>query len=75
MSKQESLSPAPRVGAASPLTYLRFLGSLLSGAFDGTWRFYVWMTALTAIALVGANAWAQQVAAGMHVTSMTDYVS
>jgi len=57
------------------ITYPRFIGRMVLGAFDGTWRFYVWMTALTAIALVGANAWAQQTANGMHVTSMTDHVS
>ncbi|MGE0320784.1 MAG: sulfate reduction electron transfer complex DsrMKJOP subunit DsrP [Polyangiaceae bacterium] len=44
-------------------------------SLDGGWRFYVWMTALTAIALVGANAWAHQVANGMTVTGMTDQVS
>jgi molybdopterin-containing oxidoreductase family membrane subunit len=35
----------------------------------------MWMTALTAIALVGANAWAVQVRDGMIVTNMTDHVS
>ncbi|MBI2393589.1 MAG: polysulfide reductase NrfD [Deltaproteobacteria bacterium] len=57
------------------VTYPAFLLRIFRGAFDGTWRFYVWMTVLTAIALVGANAWAQQTANGMHVTSMTDHVS
>ncbi len=33
------------------------------------------MTALTAVALVGANAWANQVATGMITTNMTDHVS
>ncbi len=33
------------------------------------------MTLLTAIALVGANAWAHQLAHGMQITSMTDQVS
>ncbi|MBL8679317.1 MAG: polysulfide reductase NrfD [Myxococcales bacterium] len=33
------------------------------------------MTALTAIALVGAHAWALQLANGMAVTAMTDHVS
>jgi Ni/Fe-hydrogenase subunit HybB-like protein len=37
--------------------------------------FYAWMFVLTAIALVGANAWAQQVAHGMAVTGMSDHVS
>ncbi|MFO0675326.1 MAG: NrfD/PsrC family molybdoenzyme membrane anchor subunit [Polyangiaceae bacterium] len=33
------------------------------------------MTLLTAVALVGANAWARQVASGMIVTNLTDHVS
>jgi Ni/Fe-hydrogenase subunit HybB-like protein len=33
------------------------------------------MTVLTAIALVGANAWAHQVVEGMGVTNMGDHVS
>jgi molybdopterin-containing oxidoreductase family membrane subunit len=57
------------------LTYPRFLWRILKTSFDGSWRFYVWMTVLSAIALVGANAWANQMAAGMAVTSMTDQVS
>ena len=39
---------------------------------DGNWLFYGWMTLLTAIALVGANAWAVQVRDGMIVTNMSD---
>ncbi len=41
---------------------------------NGGLGFYVWMIVLTAIALVGANAWAHQVAQGMIVTNMTDHV-
>ena len=44
-------------------------------AFDGSWRFYVWMTFLTAVFLVGANAWAVQVRDGMGVTALNDHVS
>ncbi|NMO14895.1 polysulfide reductase NrfD [Pyxidicoccus fallax] len=42
---------------------------------DGSWRFYVWMTVLTAICLVGANAWARQLVDGMALTGMSDHVS
>ena len=42
---------------------------------DGNWVFYVWMTFLTAIFLVGANAWAAQVRDGMQLTNMSDHVS
>ena len=44
------------------VSYPRFLLRVLRMSLDGGWRFYVWMTVLTAIALVGANAWAHQVA-------------
>ena len=44
-------------------------------ATDGSIGFYAWMTILTAIALVGANAWAHQVTSGMIITHMTDHVS
>ncbi len=57
------------------VTYPRFLWRMTVQAFDGTWRFYAWMTLLTAIALVGANAWAHQLASGMIMTHLTDHVS
>ena len=43
-------------------------------ATDGSWLFYAWMIVLTAIALVGVNAWAVQVRDGMIRTDMTDHV-
>lgn len=55
--------------------YPRFLGNAVLEAFDGNWVFYVWMTLLTAIFLVGANAWAVQVRDGMQITNMSDHVS
>src|SRR5687767_3492103 len=57
------------------LDYPRFLGRLLWMSTDGSWRFYTWMTVLTAITLVGANAWARQLADGMVLTGMSDHVS
>ncbi|MGB7345552.1 MAG: NrfD/PsrC family molybdoenzyme membrane anchor subunit [Pirellulaceae bacterium] len=57
------------------LSYPGFLRRSLSLATDGSMGFYAWMTALTAVALVGANAWANQVADGMILTHMTDHVS
>jgi molybdopterin-containing oxidoreductase family membrane subunit len=57
------------------VSYPRFLWRSLALATDGSWAFYAWMTGLTAIALVGANAWAGQVASGMGVTGMSDHVS
>lgn len=57
------------------LDYPRFLGRLLWMSTDGSWRFYTWMTVLTAICLVGANAWARQLVDGMALTGMSDHVS
>ncbi len=56
-------------------SYPRFLWNALRLATDGSPLFYVWMTALTAIAAVGAHAWAVQVTHGMVTTHMTDQVS
>ncbi len=56
-------------------TYPLFLLRLLRTSTHGTWRFYAWMIVLTAVALVGANAWARQVAQGMILTHMSDHVS
>lgn len=56
-------------------SYPRFLWWAIGEATNGNLLFYVWMFVLTAIALVGANAWAVQVADGMIVTNMTDHVS
>lgn len=62
--------------AAHPVrSYPKFLWWALGEATNGSLLFYVWMFALTAVALVGARAWAVQVANGMIVTNMTDHVS
>jgi Ni/Fe-hydrogenase subunit HybB-like protein len=60
---------------AHHLTYPRFLAKAFWRASEGTWVFYTWMFVLTAVALVGAHAWALQMANGMAVTAMTDHVS
>lgn len=56
-------------------SYSKFIGRSLWLATEGSFGFYAWMTALTAVFLVGANAWANQVAGGMIGTNMTDQVS
>ena len=56
-------------------SYPRFLWWALSESTNGSVAFYTWMVALTAVFLVGANAWAVQVSEGMIVTNMTDHVS
>lgn len=65
--------PSSQINAIK--SYPRFLWWGLGQATNGGLRFYVWMFVLTAISLVGANAWANQVADGMIVTNMTDHVS
>ncbi len=56
-------------------SYPKFLARSLWLATEGSLAFYAWMTLLTALMLVGANAWANQVASGMIGTNMTDQVS
>jgi molybdopterin-containing oxidoreductase family membrane subunit len=56
-------------------SYPRFLFRMLVMATDGSLLFYAWMTLLTALFLVGVNAWAYQVSAGMVTTNMSDHVS
>ena len=71
--------PSPHASADETAEAVRsypgFLWKALGVATDGGWLFYGWMTLLTAIALVGANAWAVQVRDGMIVTNMSDHVS
>jgi len=54
---------------------LPFMRQAFSYATDGGPLFYAWMTLLTCVALVGVNAWANQVVSGMQVTGMGDHVS
>jgi molybdopterin-containing oxidoreductase family membrane subunit len=69
-----SLSTSPHE-ESHLVTYPRFLWECAKISVDGGPAFYAWMTILTAIALVGANAWANQMAEGMVLTNMTDHVS
>lgn len=70
----ETITPAaPPLPPA--LSYLRFLATALGRSFSGSWRFYAWMTVLTAIALVGLNGWGHQLQSGMQVTRLSDHVS
>ena len=76
------MSDAAALADTAPLTlrdhiwsYARFIWRSLVEAFAGGPFFYVWMILLTAIALVGANAWAIQVRDGMGITHMSDHVS
>lgn len=75
VSQPSAESQPNAVVVANALSYSRFLRRAVAVATDGSWRFYVWMIVLTAIALVGANAWAVQVRDGMVRTAMSDHVS
>jgi len=68
-------SAAAKTGLSHALDYLRFLWRAFVLATDGSRLFYAWMTALTAVFLVGLHAWAQQVSRGMGLTNMSDHVS
>jgi len=72
MSQSQTASPE---ASSHVVSYPRFLWRALGLATDGGPLFYAWMLLLTAVALVGLNAWAQQVADGMIHTNMTDHVS
>jgi Ni/Fe-hydrogenase subunit HybB-like protein len=69
MTTRTSVPPDPI------LSYPRFLWRSWRLALTGSPRFYAAMTMLTAVFLVGMNAWAHQLADGMVRTSMTDHVS
>ncbi len=70
-----AVTPPPPPSLPPALSYLRFLRAALVRSFSGSWRFYAWMTILTAIALVGLNAWGHQLNQGMQVTALSDHVS
>jgi Ni/Fe-hydrogenase subunit HybB-like protein len=79
-SERPSSIPAPPTsrGGVHPdiPSYTMFLLRIVKTAFDSRRSsYYLWMTALTVAALVGANAWAEQTGAGMVLTHMTDHVS
>ena len=55
--------------------YLRFLWRSFRLSLVGDWRYHLWMTILTVIALLGLNAYAKQIVHGLSTTGMTDQVS
>lgn len=55
--------------------YLVFLGRCFRLSFVGDWRYHLWMTFLTIVALLGLNAWSRQAVEGLVTTGMTDQVS
>lgn len=55
--------------------YLTFVWDCVRLSFVGDWRYHLWMTILTVVALVGLYAWSQQLVHGLVTTGMTDQVS
>jgi Ni/Fe-hydrogenase subunit HybB-like protein len=55
--------------------YLVFLRRCVRIAFVGDWRYNLWMGALSAVCLLGLNAYARQLAHGLITTGMSDQVS
>ncbi len=55
--------------------YLLFIRRCARIAFVGDWRYYAWMGVLTAIMLIGLNAYCKQLVHGLIVTGMSDEVS
>lgn len=56
-------------------TYPQFLRACFRVATDVRPIFFVWMIFLTAVALVGLNAFAHQAVSGLGLTGMSDHVS
>ncbi len=55
--------------------YLTFLWRCFRVSFVGDWRYQTWMLLLTALTLLGLNAWCKQLVHGLITTGMTDQVS
>ena len=70
-------TPPLYTDSVAPLirSYPQFLWKALGVATDGGAAFYVWMTALTALALVGLHAFSSQTAHGLALTALSDHVS
>jgi len=55
--------------------YLTFLWDCFRLSFVGDWRYHLWMTCLTLVALGGVYAYSHQFVYGLVTTGMTDQVS
>ncbi len=55
--------------------YLTFLWDCFRLSFVGDWRYHLWMTILTVVALGGLHAYCRQLVHGLMTTGMTDQVS
>jgi len=55
--------------------YVAFLVKILRQSFKGSKSYYLWMSLLAVISLIGLNAYAKQFVAGLETTGLTDQVS
>ncbi len=55
--------------------YVAFLCRCLQQSFSGGWRYYMWMTLLSVLSLMGLHAYCRQLVDGLITTGMTDHVS
>ena len=55
--------------------YLLFLWRILKLSFQGGKGYYLWMTVLAILSLIGLNAYAKQFVSGLESTGLTDQVS
>jgi Ni/Fe-hydrogenase subunit HybB-like protein len=55
--------------------YFHFVGRCVRETVRGDWRYYLWMAGLTAVCLLGLNAYCKQFVLGLTVTGLTDQVS
>ncbi|MHC4235732.1 MAG: sulfate reduction electron transfer complex DsrMKJOP subunit DsrP, partial [Planctomycetota bacterium] len=55
--------------------YLAFCWQCARISFVGDWRYYLWMTLLSIVALLGLHAYCKQFVHGLITTGMTDQVS
>jgi len=55
--------------------YFKFLFRCFIISFRGSTKFYVWMTFLSVLTLIGLNAYCKQLVHGLYLTGMDDHVS
>ncbi len=75
MNSTADKSPGATTTAPPNATILSFLRRCFAVSHDGNIKFYTWMIFLTAVILVGVNAYVRQLSDGLVVSGMSDHVS
>ena len=55
--------------------YFTFVGRCARETIHGDWRYFLWMSLLTGVSLLGLNAYCKQFVQGLTITGMSDQVS